>query len=373
MSDSAVTAPARSNAPRLHYLDAARAALMLLGIPYHAAQPYTDRAWFISSVSGSETVAFIGNYLHLFRMHAFYVIAGFFAAMILSRRGPAIWIKDRARRLLIPLLFAVVVILPIMFLALDLEQGRGIAGWIDHMQTEPSFWIAHTWFLRDLFLYCVGLCIIDIIWGIRERDVSTARMQIILILTFILISSLYVYAVRTTLTLYVHFGDDQLIRFFYYIPFFLAGVVLWMIPSGFANFRRWSAPGAIMAALWLFMATLLGARDDVGTLPAAMISILNGFVGTWLAVTLAHRFLDRPSPRVMMLVDGSLTIYLIHLAIVLIVGPVLIGSLKMPLVEWGLIAVSALLGSFIVYRIARHLPMLYYAMNGQRPPKRAGE
>ena len=82
---------------RLHALDAVRAAALLLGIVLHATMsfflpiPTAD-----VSQSATLTVAFYA--IHIFRMSAFYLIAGFFARMVVERRGVAQFVRDRSRR-----------------------------------------------------------------------------------------------------------------------------------------------------------------------------------------------------------------------------------------------------------------------------------
>lgn len=95
---SAVTA-------REHQWDWLRAFLMLLGIPYHAAMAYNARVlWDIQSPEKSEILTFLSGVLVTFRMPAFFIVAGYFAAMMLERRKPTSWLRGRIIRLGIPFL-----------------------------------------------------------------------------------------------------------------------------------------------------------------------------------------------------------------------------------------------------------------------------
>ena len=59
----------------------------------------------------SETGAPVIYYvIHMFRMSAFFLIAGFFARVLVERRGVKAFVKDRGKRVALPLvLFSIVV------------------------------------------------------------------------------------------------------------------------------------------------------------------------------------------------------------------------------------------------------------------------
>jgi len=65
---------------REHFWDALRAFLMLLGIPYHVALSYqTGQDFIVHSGEGLVGAREFADTVHLFRMPAFFVIAGYFA------------------------------------------------------------------------------------------------------------------------------------------------------------------------------------------------------------------------------------------------------------------------------------------------------
>src|SRR6187402_1042841 len=86
----------------LHSIDCARALALLLGIVLHATMsfflglPAQDN-------SQSVTLAVTFFVIHIFRMSLFFLVAGFFAHLAFHRRGLRGFLKDRARRVLVPL------------------------------------------------------------------------------------------------------------------------------------------------------------------------------------------------------------------------------------------------------------------------------
>jgi hypothetical protein len=104
-----------SSAERRHDLDALRAAAMLLGIALHAAIPYAPFfPWAIQDSQTSESFSLLFAVIHGFRMPLFFLISGFFTAMIWRQKGLASLLRQRALRILVPCLLASITILPLM-------------------------------------------------------------------------------------------------------------------------------------------------------------------------------------------------------------------------------------------------------------------
>ncbi len=85
---------------RMHALDGLRATMMLLGLVLHTAVSYTTvslgAAWPYDDPA-TTVVADLGTlFIHVFRMPIFFVLAGFFAAMLYLRRGAAGLIRNRS-------------------------------------------------------------------------------------------------------------------------------------------------------------------------------------------------------------------------------------------------------------------------------------
>ncbi len=93
-------------------LDALRAFAMLLGIVLHAALSFFPSGW---PVLDSRQQPFFGiavSAIHGFRMPLFFVMSGFFSAMLLSRRGRVALLKHRFARVFLPLLLGMITVVP---------------------------------------------------------------------------------------------------------------------------------------------------------------------------------------------------------------------------------------------------------------------
>ena len=88
---------------RFHALDATRAFALLLGVGLHSAMSFFLP---IPAQDASQSTALAVTFytIHVFRMGLFFAIAGFFARMLLHRRGTRGFVADRARRIGVPMI-----------------------------------------------------------------------------------------------------------------------------------------------------------------------------------------------------------------------------------------------------------------------------
>ena len=112
---------------RFHALDATRAGALLLGIVLHATMsfflPFPAR-----DVSQSTTLAVVFFVVHAFRMSVFYLIAGFFGHLAFHRRGTRRFVKDRAKRILVPMLAGWPILAPATIAAVAWGMSRTLPG-----------------------------------------------------------------------------------------------------------------------------------------------------------------------------------------------------------------------------------------------------
>ena len=105
---------------RRHDLDALRAFAMLLGIVLHGALAFIPGAWVVTdaSVEGDGTpFGLLIAAIHGFRMPVFFLMSGFFTAMLWRQRGLRALVRQRAQRVLLPLAIAMLTVIPLMWVA----------------------------------------------------------------------------------------------------------------------------------------------------------------------------------------------------------------------------------------------------------------
>ena len=140
---------------------------MALGIVLHAALPFIPwRDWDgIEPFALNTLVALV----HGFRMPLFFLLSGFFTAMLMHRRGLRALVGHRVRRVGLPLLVSVFTILPAVWASYDAGwaiMGESAPGGLatDSSGAEDGFRFAHLWFLWVLLWQMTGFVALVLLW-----------------------------------------------------------------------------------------------------------------------------------------------------------------------------------------------------------------
>jgi glucan biosynthesis protein C len=161
---------------RDHALDALRAAMMLLGIVLHAGLSYTHLPtrplWPFKDRHTSMLCDAVMMASGLFRMPVFFLIAGYFAAMICRKRGIVGLVRNRARRILVPFIAAWIATFPLVragYLyaeALDRGETASMATLIGAFKGSELYaapYPIHLWFLEYLLIY-YAVAVLFVLW-----------------------------------------------------------------------------------------------------------------------------------------------------------------------------------------------------------------
>jgi glucan biosynthesis protein C len=154
---------------RLLYIDNLRWVMIMLVVSMHAACTYSHLgSWYYmedSPVSVAETGIFATYQatLQSFFMGFLFFIAGYFVPGAYDKKGAAKFVRDRAFRLGLPLLFFVFVLQPVAVYCIGLFHGEDVAprGFADLYARYiiNSRWLGGTgplWFCEALLIFCLG-------------------------------------------------------------------------------------------------------------------------------------------------------------------------------------------------------------------------
>lgn len=148
---------------RVYSLDALRAIMMLLGMVIHSAVIYSPYVSQVKAIQAEETNPFfhyLVELIHAFRMQVFFIVSGYFGALLYFRKGPYEMIRNRITRLLFPLVVFTLILIPAIFLTRDYAE-KSIAGqpdawtsaWESTMAGEfLPYQLEHMWFLYFLLV-----------------------------------------------------------------------------------------------------------------------------------------------------------------------------------------------------------------------------
>ena len=328
---------------------------MLLGIVLHGSLPYFSRMAGFESIwpadDDQSTLLFlVFEFIHTWRMPTFFLLAGFFAHLVLDRRSTSAFVLDRLKRIALPLVLfgavMAVIISPIWvygwYGVISLEIFKDVLKDRQDLDSSGEL-VAHLWFLYYLLLLLYAALIAFRLLGGFRRAQAIVRPAGRLPLGACLGNAVYariplLLILGAVLLLVLRAGNESkpiwppnVMDVLYGALFFFYGYGLYARRKLIDRLRG----SGTLAALWAIAAVvffvhlaLTGAIDEaskqgvdeetteflwlVGTVfhgaSAVLFSI--GLVG------LFERLLRAPRPWVRWLADSSYWIYIIHLPVV---------------------------------------------------------
>jgi peptidoglycan/LPS O-acetylase OafA/YrhL len=349
---------------RLHALDAVRAGALLLGVVFHATMSFVpgQQIWMVRDAE-SPLLGVLFFVSHVFRMSLFFLIAGFFGRMSCERLGTRAFVRDRLKRIGVPLAgfwpISVASITAVFIWGVVTQHGvegakklpppPGSQGSI--LETFP---LTHLWFLYVLlFLYAAALVLRRALAALDRGGRLTALLD--RGVGDLVRSGLAVTALAFPTALALHFRKE-------WLPFFgvptpdhglvpnAAAAVAFGTAFGFGWLlqrqatllrvleQRWlphlaTALVASAACLWITGVSVVvdPAQQPQGPWRLAVAFCYPLATWTWVfgLVGAALRFLSAPRPAVRYLADASYWIYLVHLPVIMTMQ-VLVFRLPLP-------------------------------------------
>ncbi|MCW2397665.1 acyltransferase family protein [Sphingobium sp. B2D3C] len=366
---------------REHHWDSMRALLMLLGIPYHVAMAYrANDVWIVNAGEGDLIFTWIAGIIHLFRMPAFFVIAGYFAALLLMRRAPGAWMKNRLIRLGLPFVAALLTLNPLLNLFCELSNFSlwGALGSLEKNSLQSGgYWVRHLWFIIVLLYLCGAAALLchlapraaQAMLPARIDDWLGRHMAAAVIGLGVVIGAwqagaielFYAWDFATNLPQQI-LRIDQLIQF---APWFALGWLVCRAPQFRATLHKPSASLALIALAATLLYLQIGR--DVHPMTERFIGTIAAITMTQALIAAMKRLADRPSPAVQALVSGAFVVYLVHLPIT--AGLVVLGQhIAMPVVvKAGMITALTMVLSWGCWRIVQASPTLRLLYDGVGP------
>jgi len=377
------------------YWDVARAALILLGIPFHSALAYRLHGYDVTALDKSQALTVLSMAIHTFRMPAFFVIAGFFSGMILSRRDPRVWMKNRLARLGIPLLTGLFIVnivqMAIMPFGTEGAWPASLAAATDEflllLRTPGFHWLSHMWFLVVLLEYSAVIALLHLVApSLRDWRIGEERPSLFLrhptIFLFAVMGATAVFCVgarlaTSSLGLYENpvFTLLGLYNMLQNLPFFVIGVVL-SREEGFLTYftqPRWPLWIAALAAVGMIVAVqVLQGASAAGKIAATGGTAFSGLLMAHVVLSGSRRWLSKPRALISTFVAGAMVIYIVHHPILLVLTILFFSVALPPEIEFAIIALLTIGLSFACYLLVSRSRLLNLLLNGVMPePRRA--
>ena len=382
--------------PRYHGLDALRGIAMLLGIVLHASLPYIPdvAAYWPADKNSSELIKIIFEFIHIWRMPLFFVLAGFFANLIISRKSWKAWWENRFLRIGLP----IVVFFPLMSLLLPWIFQYGKTGellFFFSLKGQPY----HLWFLWHLMIftiltgifrlpYLLSTRVLKITSKNRLRFISTSLYKVKLLLASIFFRSRFPIGFIAICLLFNISGWGELILnplasgiyFIFGYSLYKNSVLLNFMKS---YWQYYLGTAIILFALYIILGIFetnmpqdiynQNAETDIKPSPIQwlqyLLKIICAVLFSYAFIGLAEGKFNSYNSKVRFISNGSYWMYLIHLPIV--------SFITFAMIEWPMPAIYKFLLAILVttsiciatYKYLVRSTFISIFLNGKRYPK----
>jgi len=384
---------------RLHALDAVRAIALLLGIVLHATLSFIPeldgKLWPVSDTQKSTALALLMFVIHIFRMSVFFLVAGLLAHMLFHRLGLAGFWRNRAARILAPLVLGWVLcfiaIGAVVLWALARANGGQLPDPLPSGLKESGLSFLHLWFLYLLlWLYVLVIALRSAWRAIDTRGVLTASAD--RVLRSLLSSRAGVLLLAAPVGVALALIPDWNIWLGVptpgytllppALPLFIYAYVFglgWLLDRqrsllrNLAQHWRFNFALGLVAALVCLQAGSAGMQPLGAGQPLYAAAYGLALMGWTLAfVGAGVRYLSQPSASVRYLADASYWMYIAHLPLVMAFQAAFMllpwhWSIKFLLIN--VLSAALLLSS---YRHAVRPTWVGLLLNGRRLPKGTG-
>jgi glucans biosynthesis protein C len=165
MSDTLSTAPAALSIGRRADLDWLRVLAFGLLILYHAGMAWSGWSWHITDTESAAWLREAMRFTNRWRMPLIFLVSGAAVMLALGGRGGGAFVLDRLKRLLLPLTFGMLVIVPPQIYAERLHRGQfsgSYLDWLPHALDGGAYpagnisW-HHLWFVAYVLILTLML------------------------------------------------------------------------------------------------------------------------------------------------------------------------------------------------------------------------
>lgn len=367
---------------------------MLLGLVLHSALTYNvtyhGDAWSLKDPETthifSDSLVFI---IHSFRMPIFFLVAGFFGAMLFYERQPLRMVKNRISRIVFPFLVFLFLLWPLIIFAF------GYTSAVFSYQENPSEialepftnilafipkTTSHLWFLYYLALITGTVVIVVLLlkntpkltkklteifdWLIQR---PFARILFFSVVIFILLTVLETSMVDASVSLI-----PDLNTFAHFSFFYLIGWVLFKSKRHLNTFIRYDWTCTILA---IILATIQGLTVQSSELEpngnSVMLILYSSVIVSLFMFGITGLFIrygSKHSTRMRYISDSSYWVYLIHLPLTAII-PAFIWQLPVPAFVKFLIVLSiTTIICFVSYHYLVRATFIGKFLNGRKYP-----
>jgi glucans biosynthesis protein C len=374
---------------RLYFLDWLRVLVILNLVPFHAAWLMTFIPGFSHIDQDSWFSIVLNIYVRFFstwHMPLLFFISGLSSGFILKSHTPVSYFKERVFRLLIPLLFFMVFLYPVLAYFWPIDVNRSVNFYFTrfwpYLMTKIYFnentgspgW-GHMWFVAYLFIYSSILLPVFIYLKSNRGKMILSKLYKVNFKKGVLFLIGILFAlVIGLLSVPFPFFQNNLISDWGYFTYNLVAFLLGYIFSYHQQFwvivgKSWRISltmGAILSIICIWIDLRLPAFSTAAYNPHYMLfSLLSGF-NTWFWILsmlgISRKFLDKNTSFLKYFSKASYSFYIIHLVLMVVIGFYLVKLRLGSIAEFFLFTLISYIVILIFYEVLRRIPVIRFLL-----------
>ena len=376
--------PSSSPAPsRLFFFDWVRILAFFVLILYHVGMYYVSWDWHVKSASAS---ALLEPYMQLsapWRLGLLFLVSGVASRFLLAKTGAARFLRQRSIRLLVPLLFGMLVIVPPQAYFEVVEKLAYSGDYADFMRLYLSGYRGfcredclimptwnHLWFVAYLWVYTLVLGALAAIPGLRF-DALGRRLAQLLTGWKIIVLPVALLALARIILLPRFEQTHALVDDWYshasYLSLFVLGALLGPIAAFWDRLvpLRWTSLATALSCWCLLNIWYALPHDSMPAsvhAPWSVVARAVYMLCAWSAIVaacgFARRHLEFDSRARRYLTEAVFPVYILHQTLIVTLAHLLKPVKEDPVLEGLSLVVLTLTLSFGMFEVVRRVPLL---------------
>jgi glucan biosynthesis protein C len=375
-------------------LDWVRISAFMLLILYHVGMYYVTWDWHVKSPHASAAIEPLMQLTSPWRLSLLFLVSGVATAYLLSRQGAKNFLGGRSYRLLLPLIFGMLIIVPPQSYLEVVEKLNYPGGYADFYRLYISGFHGfcrdtdclrlptwnHLWFVVYLWVYTVVLYavlrvfprVIAALRSLAERSLAGPGILLLPIAYLCAIRILFAARFPANHALVGDWYNHALYFGIFVLGFALAGT---RAPWPALERMRWPALGLAILG-WALICAYFGYTADATESPPEAVRILMRAVygaQQWLAIAavlgFARRHLSFDSPARRYLTTAIFPVYILHQTVIVVTAHALKPANLYPPVEALLLVLVTLSACFLSYELIRRIRPLQPLFGLAREPR----
>jgi glucan biosynthesis protein C len=317
---------------RQYDIDWLRILLIFSVFLFHVGMVFNTWGWHVKNDAKVKELIYIMDFLHYWRLPLLFLVSGVGTWLALGKRTSGQYLKERSRRLFIPFLAGIFILVPVQVYIEKSDQFSSLISFYPHMfdgiYPVGNFSWHHLWFI--LYLFVIALLISPFLNRLRSGSFIQFRERIIvyfrkplamnlvllpLVLSQLLLRPLFPEETHALFNDWAFFAIDLI--------FFLSGLILvsnTKLRDAIMKQRRLYLYQTILVTILLYSTPRIFGTDAAVRSAWMIVSLAVAWSCSMTALGYTRRYLSRDSRFRKLANEAIYPFYLLHQPVIIVVA-----------------------------------------------------